>query len=78
IVTFSVEDTEPLDIKMRLAALAINVSVGGSQATPIYMERNGLATVIRASVHYYNTAEEIGKLCSDLKSIVTRQNTGSL
>ena len=69
LVTFSVENMDSLEVKLKLAAFGINVSVGVSQATPIYMEKNGLATVVRASVHYYNTEEEVATLCRELASM---------
>ncbi len=70
IVTFAVEGIESSVIKTNLETRGINVSVGGAQATPIYMEKSGLATVVRASVHYYNTEEEIEVVCRELTSIV--------
>lgn len=70
IVTFSVKDMESSDVKVKLAAAGINVSVGGAQATPIYMDKNKLSTVVRASVHYYNTEEEIKSMCRELRLIV--------
>lgn len=76
IVTFSVTDMESSTVKARLAGRGINVSVGGAQATPIYMDRNGFSTVVRASVHYYNTAEEIVVLCRELSSIIHQQANG--
>ena len=69
IVTFSIEGVESSDVKAKLAARRINVSVGGSQATPIYMEKAQLATVVRASLHYYNTEAEIQAMCSALQEI---------
>ena len=69
IVTFTVEGIASSDVKVKLNALGINVSVGGSQATPIYMENSRLDTVVRASVHYYNTEEEIAILCRELSAI---------
>lgn len=67
IVTFSVKDEESAGVKSWLAERGINVSVGGQQATPIYMDHWGLGTVLRASVHYYNTEGEIAALCRELK-----------
>ncbi|WP_276090579.1 aminotransferase class V-fold PLP-dependent enzyme [Pedobacter sp. JY14-1] len=69
IVTFTVKGADAADVKARLAAKGINVSVGGAQATPIYMEKSRLSTVVRASLHYYNTMEEIGILCRELAII---------
>ncbi|PST83662.1 aminotransferase V [Pedobacter yulinensis] len=74
IVTFSVKGMESEDVKRKLAERGINVSVGGSQATPIYMEKNGLRAVVRTSVHYYNTEEEIAALCQTL-SLLINQNS---
>jgi selenocysteine lyase/cysteine desulfurase len=70
IVTFSVNNTGSSHVKKELAEKKINVSVGLAESTLIYMNRNSLTTVVRASVHYYNTEEEIEGLCDALKSIV--------
>lgn len=72
IVTFAVESIESAAIKTALEARGINVSVGGAQATPIYMEKSGVSAVVRASVHYYSTEEEIGILCRELSSIINQ------
>ena len=64
IVTFSVVGMESMVVKERLGAAGINVSFGGAQATPLYMERYGLTGIVRASVHYYNTEEEVEGLCA--------------
>jgi len=63
---------ESVDIKTMLGERNINVSVGDSQATPIYMNKKRLTTMVRASVHYYNTEEEIGTFCNQLKSNINQ------
>ena len=70
IVTFSVEDFDAPTIKSRLAEDRINVTVGKAVSTLIYMEKNQLKSVVRASIHYYNTEEEIQMLCRSLKAII--------
>ena len=70
IVTFSVEDFDAPTIKSRLAEDRINVTVGKAVSTLIYMEKNQLKSVVRASIHYYNTEEEIQILCRSLKAII--------
>ena len=69
IVTFSVDGVEALSIKTKLGAMKINVSVGQAKSTLYYMNKNQLTSVVRASVHYYNTEEEIGRLCNAIVGI---------
>ena len=64
IVTFSVAGIEAQKVKASLQEKKINVSVGNAQNTLVYMNRHHLVTVVRASVHYYNTEQEIDTLCS--------------
>jgi len=72
IVTFSVAGIESPQVKLELAAKKINVSVGAAESTLIYMNRNHLGSVARASVHYYNTEEEIKSLCEALEPLAKR------
>ncbi len=69
IVTFSVEGVESIAVKTKLAARGINVSVAKAISTLIYMNKNHLVSIVRASVHYYNTEEEIAKLCEVLQKL---------
>ncbi len=66
IVTFSVDGTDPFTLKADLEANNINVSVGTARGKLVFMDRHGLASVVRASVHYYNTEEEIDSLVGKL------------
>lgn len=70
IVTFSVKGIDSATVKNLLAEKQINVSVGKAVSTLIYMNKHHLTSIVRASVHYYNTVEEIGVLCEALKSIM--------
>ncbi len=58
IVTFTLDARESQDIRRQLAEQDINVSVS--------MDNRGLARVVRASVHYYNTEEEIDRFCNSV------------
>jgi cysteine desulfurase / selenocysteine lyase len=69
IVTFSVEGLETTFIKNKLAEKNINVSVGLAKSTLYYMSKHQLTAVVRASVHYYNTEEEIDLFCAALVAI---------
>lgn len=69
IVTFSVKGMDSGLVKSTLAENNINVSVGKAISTLIYMDKNHLASNVRASVHYYNTEEEIKIMCDTLKAV---------
>jgi len=72
IVTFSVNGMESVLVKNELAANQINVSVGKAISTLIYMNKNQLSSIVRASVHYYNTEEEIKEMCNVLITITVK------
>ena len=63
IVTFSVDGKDPEEIKRRLADQHINVSVSIQSSTRLDMEERGLSSLVRASVHYYNSEEEVERFC---------------
>ncbi len=69
IVTFSVNGLASQVIKAELSEKNINVSVGLARSTFFYMNKNELVDVVRASVHYYNTNDEIELLCKALTAI---------
>jgi cysteine desulfurase/selenocysteine lyase len=69
IVTFSIKGIDSLTVKNKLAKKHINVSVSLPKTTLIYMEKNHLDSVVRASIHYYNTEEEIKQTSTILASL---------
>ena len=70
IVTFSVEDKTPEEIKQALSQHNINVSITSRDSTLLDMQARGLDTLVRASVHYYNTEEEIERFCQVVASLL--------
>ncbi|HEX3767033.1 MAG TPA: aminotransferase class V-fold PLP-dependent enzyme, partial [Puia sp.] len=70
IVTFTVDGVGSSHVRAALSEKKIHVSVGLAKSTLIYMNRKSLTTVVRASIHYYNTEEEINRICEALESIV--------
>jgi cysteine desulfurase/selenocysteine lyase len=68
IVTFTREGEQPRDIQARLRAADIGVSVSSKSSAQLDFGRRGLTQVVRASVHYFNTEEEIGTFCRVLSS----------
>jgi selenocysteine lyase/cysteine desulfurase len=69
IVTFSVSGVPAAAVQTKLAAKNINVHIGFAKSTLYYMNRKGLDGIVRASVHYYNTEEEIELVCRELRAI---------
>ncbi|MBB5781820.1 aminotransferase class V-fold PLP-dependent enzyme [Nonomuraea jabiensis] len=66
IVTFTLDGVPADEIKAGLAARSINVSVSRAPSTLLDMTERGLVEVVRASVHYYNTTDELAELCRGL------------
>ncbi|MDF2187897.1 aminotransferase class V-fold PLP-dependent enzyme [Paraflavitalea sp. CAU 1676] len=69
IVTFSMSGISAAEIRTALAAKNINVNIGFAKSTLYYMNRKGLDGIVRASVHYYNTEEEIELVCRELSTL---------
>jgi selenocysteine lyase/cysteine desulfurase len=69
IVTFTVDGLAAGAVKAALAARRINVTVSGASSTRLDMEARGIGEVVRASVHYYNTEEEIARFCAALAAL---------
>lgn len=70
IVTFTVDGKPPEEIRDRLAERRINVTVSSFRSTRLDMEARGLAGLVRASVHYYNSQEEVERFCATLAALV--------
>jgi selenocysteine lyase/cysteine desulfurase len=70
IVTFQAAGREPEAIKNALAAGSINVTVTGVASTRLDMQARGLETLVRASVHYYNTDDEVERFCRELRALL--------
>jgi selenocysteine lyase/cysteine desulfurase len=69
IVSFTVDGQDPETIRRALADDNINVSVSRLSSTRLDMEARGLSSVVRASVHYYNTEAEVERFCTTLVSL---------
>jgi len=66
IVTFSVDGTPAPEVKQRLAAAGINTSISERTSAQFDFTARDLPPMIRASVHYYNTEDEIDLLVRKL------------
>jgi selenocysteine lyase/cysteine desulfurase len=69
IVSFTAGEN-PDGLRRALRARGANTSVSGRASTRFDMERRGLDRVVRASVHYYNTEDEIERFCAILRGLI--------
>jgi cysteine desulfurase / selenocysteine lyase len=63
IVTFTAAGEAPEETRLRLREQEINVSVSSAASTRLDMEARGLTALVRASVHCYNTEDEVDRFC---------------
>jgi len=62
IVTFAVDGVDEYELAASLRAQQINISVSTIDFARYDFEARGLTAVARASVHYYNTEDEVTRL----------------
>lgn len=70
IVTFTIEGKDPAEIKNILASQQINVSISERSGTLLDMSERGLTSMVRASVHYYNSEAEIERFSQAIEALV--------
>jgi selenocysteine lyase/cysteine desulfurase len=63
IVTFTVAGVDIEEIPSRMATEGINLNLADVEDTRLDLEARGLERMVRASAHYFNTAEEVDRLC---------------
>jgi cysteine desulfurase/selenocysteine lyase len=69
IVSFSVRGIDSGAVKARLAEAAINVSTSTPSSTLLDATARALPIVVRASPHYYNSDDEIGRLTTTIQRL---------
>ena len=69
IVSFTYKELTAEEVKQRLFKSGINVSWNGVPNTYLDMTARGLSEVIRASVHYYNSSQEIDAFVNTLNKL---------
>ncbi len=71
IVTFDVAGQDPHDVAKMLRSQNINVSVTSQSSARLDFPERGLNDLVRASVHCYNTSEEIDLLINGVESLLS-------
>jgi cysteine desulfurase/selenocysteine lyase len=69
IVTFDVAGVPAQQVKDALAGKQINVTVSATTSAVIESIERGLPDLIRASPHYFNTEEELGRLVESVRIV---------
>lgn len=69
VVSFTTKNRDSASIHDALAARGINVSVSPRCYTRYDMDARGLESLVHASVHYYNTEDEIDRFCAAVEEI---------
>jgi cysteine desulfurase/selenocysteine lyase len=69
IVTFTKEGLSPAEIQSALAAQKINIAVSPRNFTRLDMDARDLDALARASVHYYNTEDEVDRFCEAVAAL---------
>ena len=70
IVTFTIEDKASEDIVQALKNLHINITSTSPIAALLNKDSRNLPSMVRASVHYYNTEEEIARFCQVVETLL--------
>jgi cysteine desulfurase / selenocysteine lyase len=69
IVSFTLQGKTPDEIKTTLRHNQINVSTSSVFSTRLDMEQRQIPGLVRASIHYYNSEDEIERFCQKLSSL---------
>jgi cysteine desulfurase/selenocysteine lyase len=70
IVTFTVEGHEPSALQRLLSEQHINVSVAVRNFTLLDLSERGLESMVRASIHYYNSEAEIARFIQAIDRVI--------
>lgn len=74
IVTFIVDGLDASELCLALRKGNINVSVSLQEYARLDLAARGIPSLVRASVHYYNTEEEIARFCEKLQMVTAERH----
>jgi len=76
-VTFTVERWTAAEVQAALAHRTVNVSVALASSARLDLDPRGIAELIRASPHYFNSEEEVDLLVETVAALAKRRRTRS-
>ena len=76
LTTFTIEGHDPSAVAERLRQQGINVSTSGLLSARLDFPERGIEQVVRASVHYYNTEEEVDELVAAVADLLGQGAAG--
>ena len=69
IVTFNVEGISAAEVQRRLQQMGINVTVSSEESSRLDLAARKISELVRASVHYYNSEEEVDRFCESVNKL---------
>ncbi len=69
IVSFEVAGRDPLALRAALGRAGFNIETSSAAATRLDMAARGLDCLLRASVHYYNTEDEVARFAEAVAAL---------
>jgi selenocysteine lyase/cysteine desulfurase len=69
IVSFTIDGHDPADIQKKMAGQSMNIGLSPANFTLLDMDRRGLGSVARASVHYYNSEAEVDRFAAAVETL---------
>ncbi len=69
IVTFSIDGMTASEVSTSLRQRRVNTSFGTAAAAQLDLGLRGVPEIVRASVHYYNTEDELGRFIDEVRTL---------
>ena len=73
IVTFNIEGIAADEVQRKLLEMGINVSVSLEESGRLDLAERKIPQLVRASVHYYNSQEEIERFCDAVARVFAKK-----
>jgi len=73
IVTFNIDGIAADEVQRKLLEMGINVSVSLEESGRLDLAERKISQLVRASVHYYNSEEEIERFCDAVAQVFAKR-----